>query len=70
MSESNENNNAHDISAQGKALFRKFECPFDLESIFTMQYNVQGLKSVLEFILEHMGEMKQSTAAALQATLK
>ena len=30
--------------------FRKMEIPFDLDTIFTMQYNVQGLKSVLEFI--------------------
>jgi hypothetical protein len=65
MSESN-----NDLVGKSKALFRKFECPFDLESIFTMQYNVQGLKSVLEFILEHMGEMKESQAKTVAAALK
>ncbi len=51
MTESNDNGKA-------QVSFHKFEVPFDLDSIFTLQYNVQGLKSVLEFILEHLGELK------------
>ena len=52
MTESNDN-------GKPAVSFHKLEVPFDLDSIFTMQYNVQGLKSVLEFILEHLGELKQ-----------
>ena len=39
-----------------KAKFTKIECPFDLEAIFTLTYNTDGLKGVLEFILEHLGK--------------
>ena len=41
--------------------FKKLEIPFDLDTIFTMQYDVKGLKSVLEFILEHLGEYKAAS---------
>jgi len=37
-----------------KASFKKIICPFDLDSIFSMQYSVSGLKSVLEFIIEQL----------------
>jgi hypothetical protein len=37
----------------------KIECPFDLEKIFSLQYDTRGLKSVLEFILENLGYMKE-----------
>lgn len=37
-----------------KATFKKIVCPFDLEQIFSMQYSVSGLKSVLEFIIENL----------------
>jgi len=57
MSESNDN--------KPSVSFHKLEIPFDLDSIFTMQYNVQGLKSVLEFILEHLGELKQTSQDSL-----
>ena len=40
--------------------FKKIECPFDLDAVFSMQYSVQGLKSVLEFILEHIGSFDES----------
>ena len=39
-----------------KAKFTRIECPFDLEAIFTLSYNTDGLKGVLEFILEHLGK--------------
>ena len=34
------------------------ECPFDLETVFTMQYSTDGLKGVLKWIIENMGEMR------------
>lgn len=36
-------------------------CPFDLDAIFSMQYSVQGLKSVLEFIFEHLGAIDENS---------
>ena len=33
---------------------KKIVCPFDLDAVFSMQYSVSGLKSVLEFIIENM----------------
>lgn len=42
-----------------KVSFRKLEVPFDLESIFTLQFDVTGLRAVLEFILEHLGTYKE-----------
>jgi hypothetical protein len=53
MSESNDI-----VPGKSSVTFHKLEIPFDLDSIFTLQYNVAGLKSVLEFILEHLGELK------------
>jgi len=34
----------------------RLECPFDLDSIFTMTYSVENLKGVLEFILDNLGK--------------
>ena len=42
-----------------KVTFRKLECPFDLQTIFTLQVDTENLRGVLEFILEHLGEHKQ-----------
>jgi hypothetical protein len=64
MSDPNGSNTPKGVS------FRKLEIPFDLDSIFTMQYNVQGLKSVLEFILEHLGEIKANSLASVEAVTK
>ena len=36
----------------------KLEVPFDLNAIFTLSYNFDGLKEVLEYILEHLGKVK------------
>jgi len=45
-----------DKQKTGRATFKKLVVPFDLDSIFSMQYSTQGLKAVLEFIFEHMGD--------------
>jgi hypothetical protein len=37
-----------------KATFKKIVCPFDLDAVFSLQYSVSGLKSVLEFIIENL----------------
>jgi len=34
----------------------KFECPFDLETIFTVQVDMANLKGILEFILARLGK--------------
>jgi hypothetical protein len=40
----------------------RFECPFDLETIFTVQVDMKNLKGILEFILERLGkEAKHNT---------
>ena len=43
-----------------KVKFRKLECPFDLQTIFTLQVDTENLRGLLEFILEHLGENKQN----------
>ena len=35
-----------------------FECPFDLETVFTLQYSTEGLKGVLQWIIDNLGTMK------------
>lgn len=50
--------------------FKKIECPFDLDAVFTLNYSVSGLKSVLEFILEHIGTLDETTADHLQQLVK
>ena len=43
----------------GKSKFiGEFECPFDLETVFTIQYSTEGLKGVLTWIIEHLGLLK------------
>jgi hypothetical protein len=49
-------------SANGKATFKKVVCPFDLDAIFSMQFSTQGLKTVLEFIFEHLGTQDENIA--------
>ena len=41
--------------------YHRIECPFDLNAVFSLQYDVKGLKSVLEFILEHLGRLDDKT---------
>mgnify|MGYP000217795227 CR=1 FL=1 len=50
--------------------FKRIECPFNLETIFTMQFSTQGLKSVLEFILEHIGTLDETTVDHLAKLVK
>jgi hypothetical protein len=57
---SNENNSGESRVDGSKAKFYKIECPFDLDMVFSMQYDVRGLKGVLEFILEHLGQYKEN----------
>ena len=56
--------------APGKARFYKIECPFDLELIFSMQYDTRGLKGVLEFILENLGQQKEQQAKDTAVAMK
>ena len=35
----------------------KIECPFDLETVFTMQYSTEGLKGVLAWIIDNLGDL-------------
>ena len=42
--------------------------PFDLDAIFTMSYDVSGLRKVLEFIFEHLGEMNETLKATSAAS--
>ena len=37
----------------------KLVCPFDLDTIFSLQYSVQGLRSVLEFIIDNLGTVDE-----------
>lgn len=34
------------------------ECPFDLEAVFTLQYSTEGLKGVLKWIIDNLGDVK------------
>jgi hypothetical protein len=52
-----------DKNATGRATFKKVVCPFDLDAIFSMQYSTQGLKTVLEFIFEHLGTQDEHIAS-------
>ena len=40
--------------SQSETVKYKFECPFDLEAIFTVQIDSKNLKGILEFILERL----------------
>ena len=51
-----------DKTRTGKATFKKIVCPYDLDAILSVQFSTQGLKSVLEFIFEHIGTMDENQA--------
>ena len=42
---------------------KKFENNFDLTNIFEIDYSAKGLKSVIEFILANLGELKEKVDA-------
>jgi hypothetical protein len=35
------------------------ECPFDLETVFTLQYSTEGLKGVLKWIIDNLAAQKK-----------
>ena len=37
-----------------------FECPFDLEAVFTLQYSTDGLKGVLKWIIDNLGDVSKN----------
>ena len=37
------------------------ECPFDIETVFTMNYSVDGLKSVLKWVIENLSTCRDDT---------
>ena len=39
-------------------LLTQIECPFDLETVFTLQYSADGLKGVLKWIIDNLGEVQ------------
>ena len=59
-----------DKVATNKVTFKKLVCPFDLDSIFSMQYSVSGLKSVLEFIIENLDSSTVQFADLFDAVQK
>lgn len=46
----------------GRATFKKVVCPFDLDAIFSLQFNATGLKAVLEFIFDHLSKQDETIA--------
>ena len=52
-------------SASAKVSFEKIQCPFDLNEVFSIQYSADGLKSVLQFILDHLNDYKIDLEAFL-----
>lgn len=36
------------------------ECPFDLETVFTLQYSTEGLKGVLKWIIDNLGDLNKN----------
>ena len=47
-------------TAPAKVKFRRIECPFDLQTIFTVSVDTENLKGLLEFILDHLGEQQNT----------
>lgn len=44
----------------------KFDCPFDLEAIFTVSIDTNNLKGILEFILERLSRHEAAQKKADQ----
>ena len=38
----------------------KFECPFDLNTVLTITHSTETLKGVLEWIIEHLGNLQNN----------
>ena len=43
----------------------KLECPFDLETVFTLNYSTDGLKGVLSWIIDNLGDLDNKVSAKL-----
>jgi len=63
-----EQHNSAGESGQNVSFRGKMTIPFDLDAIFTMSYDVNGLRKVLEFIFEHLGEMNETLKASSAAS--
>ena len=48
----------------------RLECPFDLETVFTLQYSTEGLKGVLTWIIDNLGEQKANLADNIEVVKK
>ena len=46
------------FSPTGAGTKVQLECPFDLETVFTMQYSTEGLKGVLKWIIDNLGDVR------------
>ena len=49
-------------TSSGEGTRIKLECPFDLETVFTLQYSTEGLKGVLTWIIDLLGEQGQKVS--------
>ena len=38
----------------------KLECPFDLETVFTLQYSTENLKGCLQWIIDNLGKVNRN----------
>jgi hypothetical protein len=45
---------ANNPTVKPKVEFKKVKCPFDLEKVFSVQFNTNGLREVLEYIFEQL----------------
>ena len=36
------------------------ECPFNLETVFTLEYSTDGLKGVLKWIIDNLGAVRDN----------
>jgi hypothetical protein len=36
----------------------KFECPFDLNNVFEINFNQENLKGLLKWIVDHLGDLR------------
>ena len=44
----------------------KLECPFDLETVFTLQYSTDGLKGVLSWIIDNLGDLDNKVTTKME----
>ena len=46
-------------TADSRIRYKRLDCPFDLSEILQISYSSKGLQNVLEFIMDHLGQMKE-----------